>query len=59
MGMYGLAIFAAIQWIYSFLLAPQIRVIGVKATYLLSQLLASACYILFLFYHRLEGKINV
>jgi len=51
MGMYGLAIFAACQWVYSLILPFIVRKINVKATYFFSQLIATACYILFLFFN--------
>jgi len=52
MGMYGLALFAGIQWLYSFVLPAIVKTIGVRASYLLSQLLATVCFVLFLFFDK-------
>jgi len=51
MGMYGLAIFAACQWMYSLVLPFIVRKFNVKASYFSSQLIATACYVLFLFFN--------
>ncbi|KAH3744364.1 transporter, major facilitator subfamily protein [Pelomyxa schiedti] len=47
MGMYGLAVFAASQWIYSFILPYTIKFTNVTIAYAGSQLLATGCYIVF------------
>jgi len=52
MGMYGLAIFAGVQWVYSFLLPHVVNRIGVRAAYFISQFIATACYVLFLFFSK-------
>jgi len=54
MGMYGLAIFAGVQWFYSFILPIIVEKLGVKFTYLFSQVLATAAFVLFLFFHRVD-----
>ena len=54
MGMYGLAIFALFQWIFSLILAPFIRCWRVNFVYAVTQLLATACYIVFIFVDKLD-----
>jgi len=56
-GMYALAIFAAIQWMYSLILPQMIKLIKVIPSYLISQLIATACYILFLFFNQIPIAI--
>jgi len=50
MAMYGLAIFAFVQWLFSVILPKYIDIAGVKGTYISTQLVATVCYILFAFY---------
>ena len=54
MGMYGLAVFAVFQWIFSLVLAPFIRCWRVNFVYAITQLLATVCYIAFLFVTMLD-----
>jgi len=49
MGMYALAAFAGLQLIYSLAMPYIIKLIRLKPTYFLSQLLVAGCYISFLF----------
>lgn len=55
-GMYGLAIFAVFQWIFSLVLAPFIRCWKVNFVYAVTQLLATVCYIAFLFIESLHTR---
>lgn len=50
MGMYALAGYAGVSLLYALLLPSVLRLVGVKVAYFLSQLLATACYLLFLFF---------
>eukprot|EP01091_Cochliopodium_minus_P016725 TRINITY_DN6349_c0_g1_i1.p1 TRINITY_DN6349_c0_g1~~TRINITY_DN6349_c0_g1_i1.p1 ORF type:complete len:478 (-),score=90.73 TRINITY_DN6349_c0_g1_i1:14-1447(-) len=50
MGMYALAGFAGVCTIYSLLLPPLIRLTNIHVCYFFSQLLATACYVMFLFF---------
>ena len=54
MGMYGLAIFAVFQWIFSLVLAPFIRCWKVNFVYAITQLLATVCYLAFIFIGKLD-----
>jgi hypothetical protein len=56
MAMYALAIFAGVQWIYSLILPPIIKATSPKIVYFFSQLIATACFVLFLFFHSPIGK---
>ena len=47
MGMFGLAVFAAAQWLFSLVLAPLTRCFTVGGVYTVTQLLATGCYALF------------
>jgi Na+/melibiose symporter-like transporter len=47
-GMYAIAIFSAVQWVYSMLLPTIVKCIRVKPAYMISQLIATVCYVLFL-----------
>jgi solute carrier family 45 protein 1/2/4 len=58
-GMYGLAVFAAAQWLFSLVLAPAIRCWTVNGVYATTQLLASACHAGFFFLTMLHSTTAV
>jgi len=49
MGMYGLAIFSAAQWLFSLVLAPCTRLIPVQFVYFITQAIATVAYASFYF----------
>lgn len=44
LGMYGLALFAALSFLYSMIQTPLLKIFGVRPTYFLSQVIATACF---------------
>lgn len=44
LGMYGLAIFAGISFIYSLVQTPLLKVAGIRPTFFMTQILATVCY---------------
>jgi len=54
MGMYGLAIFSAAQWLFSLVLAPLTHRLPVNLVYFVTQLIASAAYGAFYFIQSIE-----
>jgi len=54
MGMYGLAIFSAAQWLFSLVLAPLTRCLPVQVVYFVTQLVASLAYGSFYFLQNIE-----
>jgi len=55
MGMYGLAIFAGAQWLFSLVLAPLTRCIPVQWVYFITQAIASAAYCSFYFIENIDN----
>lgn len=54
MGMYGLAIFSAAQWLFSLVLAPLTRLLPVQWVYFITQLIATVAYGSFYFIQSIE-----
>jgi hypothetical protein len=50
-GMYALAIFAAVQLVYSLIMPEIIKRIGIKLSYFFSQIIAGTCLLLFIWFH--------
>jgi len=55
MGMYGLAIFSAAQWLFSLVLAPFTRLLPVQWVYFITQAIASAAYASFFFVQKIDS----
>eukprot|EP00727_Mastigamoeba_balamuthi_P010388 m51a1_g5972 putative major facilitator subfamily protein (515) ;mRNA; f:231413-233558 len=52
MGMYGLAVFAAVQWLFSFVLSPIVNKAGPAITFAVTQALATGAFVGFYFLAR-------
>ena len=55
MGMYGLAIFSAAQWLFSLVLAPLTHALHVQWVYFITQLIATVAYGSFYFLAKIDG----
>lgn len=58
MGLYASACFAAASFLYSLVLPFIIKVLGVKTAYLISQVIATGCYVSLFFLDSFPGTSN-